>query len=106
MSKRQFKSQASSGRATGGSSGFPSGGFGTYQASVLSYVQEPSDYSSITDPNNVVAFKNLSKKDGTTKARALEDLQSSLTSSTDEVEEALLEAWVSCGLPNVLRRRC
>ena len=79
-------------------------GFGKSQSSVLSYVQEPSDYSSISDSNAVVAFKNLSKKDATTKAKALEDLQVYVTSSEVDVEEAFIEAWVSFpSMPNDFR---
>lgn len=93
MSKRQFKSQASSGRL-GGFGGFGSSGFGSGQSSVLSYIQEPADYSGITDSNIVVAFKNLSKKDSTTKAKALEDLQASLAIVEGDVEDAVINAWV------------
>ena len=91
MSKKQFKSQASSGRL---GSAFGSGGFGSGTSSVLSYVQEPPDLAAITDPNVVVAVKNLSKKDGTTKAKALEELQAHISTSNVEIEEGLLEAWV------------
>lgn len=46
----------------------------------------------------VVAFKNLSKKDGTTKSRALEDLRAYIQAHQFEdgggPEEAILEAWV------------
>jgi E3 ubiquitin-protein ligase listerin len=92
MSKKQFKSQASSGRL-GGFGSFGSAGFGSTQSSPLSYIQEPPDYSSISDANVAVAFKNLSKKDSTTKAKALEDIQSHISSAA-EIEEGLLEAWV------------
>jgi E3 ubiquitin-protein ligase listerin len=94
MSKRQFKTQASSSRAASGTFG---GGFGTSTfgttSSLLSYVAEPPDLSLISDPNVVVTFKNLSKKDSTTKAKALEDLQKYVTSS-EQIEDAILEAWV------------
>jgi len=92
MSKRQFKSQASSGRAGNALGGFGAG-FGSSQSSVLSYIQEPPDYSAISDANIVVAIKNLSKKDDTTKTKALEELQTHIT-SVNEVEDGLLEAWV------------
>lgn len=99
MSKRQFKSQASSGRAANPTSGF--GAFGSPQpfgaSSVLSYITEPPDLSSISEPSVVVAFKNLSKKDATTKAKALEDLQAYILARTVEtggVEDGVLEAWV------------
>lgn len=94
MSKRQFKSQASSGRAGGGFGGFGNAGFGSTHSSVLSYIQEPPDYSLISDANLIPAFKNLTKKDSTTKAKALEDLQSSLISSDRELEDAVVDTWV------------
>jgi hypothetical protein len=96
MSKRQFKSQASSSRAA---SGLGFGGFrSTSTGSTLSYLTEPPNLSSISDANVVVAFKNLSKKDGTTKAKALEDLRAYIQAHPFEEgggpEEAILEAWV------------
>lgn len=94
MSKRQFKSHASSGRAGATFGGFGASAFGTTQSSVLSYVQEPPDYSTISDANTAVAFKNLSKKDETTKSKAVEDLQTFVTSSDVEIEDGFLEAWV------------
>lgn len=94
MSKKQFKSQASSGRVGGAGFGaFGGSGFGSSQNSPLSYIQEPADYSGISDANVVVAFKNLSKKDSTTKAKALEDIHTYVASDA-EVEEGLLESWV------------
>ena len=71
--------------------------FGSVRPSLLSYVYEPPDLSAFSDPNVGVAFKNLQKKDGTTKAKALEDLQayvSSLRPESGEVEEVMLTAWV------------
>ncbi|KAI9847626.1 MAG: hypothetical protein M1837_002200 [Sclerophora amabilis] len=65
--------------------------------STLSYISEPPNLSSISDANVVVAFKNLLKKDATTKGKALEELQGYLpvdTSDGDGVEDALLEAWI------------
>jgi hypothetical protein len=98
MSKRQVKSQASSSRAAfstaatgfGASSSF---GFAT-SSSQLSYVTEPPDLSAISDPNVVVYFRNLQKKDSTTKAKALEDLQTYISSLKESIEEPVLEAWV------------
>lgn len=109
MSKRQFKSQASSSRALSGA--FPSrsqgfGGLGGSNAghgfksstlSPLSYVAEPPDLSEIPDSTLVVALKNLSKKDGITKAKALEELESYVLArgpETGGVEDSLLAAWV------------
>ncbi|KAF3898560.1 Zinc finger, RING-CH-type [Trichophyton interdigitale] len=106
MSGKKFKSQASSSRAAaggfGGGSFGPFGGFSTAgpaqetPASSLSYVYEPPDLSQISDPQIVVTFKNLLKKDSTTKARALEDLQSHISnvvSSNSSLDDGLLEAW-------------
>lgn len=97
MSKKQFRSQASSGRAAfgaGATSGGSFGGSAFAASSPLSWITEPPDLSAISDPNVAVSFKNLSKKDSTTKAKALEDLQSHVSSPDQQVEEALLEAWV------------
>ncbi|KAL2061873.1 hypothetical protein VTL71DRAFT_7251 [Oculimacula yallundae] len=96
MSKRQFKSQASSSRVAAGA-GF--GGFGSASSgSTLSYLTEPPNLTAISDANVVVAFKNLSKKDGTTKSKALEDLRTYVQAHPFEqdggVEDAVLEAWV------------
>ncbi|KKY26550.1 putative ring zinc finger [Diplodia seriata] len=107
MSKKA-KSQASSSRA-GAGFGFGSGAsfsaFGA-SASPLSYVSEPPDLSSISDANTVVAFKNLSKKDSTTKAKALEDLQTTVTSSGAPVEEAVLEAWLAHTVQGQIATAC
>lgn len=109
MSKRQFKSQASSSRAISGA--FPTrtqelGGFGASASSAafasstpsqLSYITEPLDLSRISQPSVIVSLKNLSKKDSITKAKALEDIESFLVGQElekDVVEDALLEAWV------------
>lgn len=106
MSKKAFKSHASSSRAVSGAfggdgtvfgSGTASHAFGIVPSSPLSYVYEPPDLSGFSDPNVGVAFKNLQKKDGTTKAKALEDLQayvSSLGAESGGVEEVILAAWV------------
>lgn len=113
MSKKAFKSQASSSRVVSGAFGGDgavlgnSAGtsvFGAVPSSPLSYVYEPPDLSGFSDPNVGVAFKNLQKKDGTTKAKALEDLQAYvalLGAKPGGVEEAVLMAWV--GPP---RREC
>ncbi|KAG7138433.1 E3 ubiquitin-protein ligase listerin like [Verticillium longisporum] len=80
-----------------GTSGF--GGFSSTQAgSGLSYLTEPLDFSSISDANVGVAFKNLLKKDATTKTKALEELVAYVRAHPHEQhggpEEAILEAWV------------
>ena len=94
MSKKAFKSHASSGRISSGSGGLGNIGFGSSQSSVLSHVQEPLDYSLLNDSSITVAFKNLSKKDGTTKSKALEDLQTYVTSLNTEIDEGFLQLWV------------
>ena len=71
--------------------------FGAVSSSPLSYVYEPPDLKAVPEPNVVVAFKNLQKKDSTTKAKALEELQSfvhSLNAKKEGVDDAILEAWV------------
>ncbi|KAJ9659302.1 hypothetical protein H2198_003178 [Neophaeococcomyces mojaviensis] len=85
--KKGFKSQASSARAA---STF--GGLGTFQTttSPLSYIAEQPDLSQITEPQVVVALKNLGKKDSTTKAKALDELLGSLKDNSDL---AVLTAW-------------
>ncbi|KAF1983519.1 hypothetical protein K402DRAFT_456495 [Aulographum hederae CBS 113979] len=99
MSKRQFKSNASSSRAFAGSPAFGFGSntgsstFGSASSS-LSYVTEPPDLSSISDPHVAVAFKNLSKKDGTTKSKALEELQSYVSATEHGLDDAVVDAWV------------
>jgi hypothetical protein len=80
-------------------------GFGANSASegerppsTLSYYAELPNISAISNPNVVVFFRNLFKKDSTTKARALEDLQTYLDENPQDVEDAVLEAWVSVTL--------
>jgi E3 ubiquitin-protein ligase listerin len=100
MSKK-FKSQASSARAASSNFGSPSLAFGSQPlafqttSSPLSYVTELPDLSAISDPSVVVAFKNLTKRDSVTKAKALEDLRENLSTATEAIPElAVLEAWV------------
>lgn len=108
MSKKAFKPQASSSRAVNGAFGGSSNGaafgnafgssvFGAVSSTPLSYVYEPPDLSGFSEPSVGVAFKNIQKKDGTTKSKALEELQiyvSSLETGKGGLEEAILEAWV------------
>jgi hypothetical protein len=95
MSKRAAKSASSARAATAafGASAFGSSAaaFGV-ASSQLSYVSEPPDLSAISDSNVVVYFRNLSKRDSTTKAKALEDIQAYI--AKEPAEEGLLEAWV------------
>ncbi|KAL5117422.1 hypothetical protein ACEQ8H_004738 [Pleosporales sp. CAS-2024a] len=96
MSKRAAKS-ASSARAASalGSSVFGASSAAAFgvASSPLSYVSEPPHLAAISDPNVVVYFRNLSKRDSTTKAKALEDIQA-YVAKVAAVEEGLLEAWV------------
>ncbi|KAH0559624.1 hypothetical protein GP486_003863 [Trichoglossum hirsutum] len=102
MSKRQYKPQASASRAASNIYGASFGGFNSSSGlgattSSLSFVFEPPDLSAVSEPNVVVAFKNLLKKDSTTKAKALEDLLgyiSSLSATNGGVEDGVLEAWI------------
>jgi hypothetical protein len=94
MSKRTTKPHASSARAAFGSAFGGSSSTFSVSSSQLSYVTEPPDLSAISDPNVVVYFRNLSKKDSTTKAKALEDIQARISSLQEPVEEGILEAWV------------
>ncbi len=68
----QGKARTSSGLGSGTGAKL---GFGAFSAaanaSSLSYLSEPPNLTEISDPNVVVSFKNLSKKDGITKAKAL-----------------------------------
>jgi hypothetical protein len=91
--KGQFKAQARS--ASAWSTGFDTAAGFSNANSALSYLAELPDLSSISDPNIVVAFKNLSKKDSVTKGKALEDLQALLSSEDSQIEDAILEAWTS-----------
>ena len=111
MSKK-FKSQASSARAAatttafGNTSSFGFGSAPSFQTSpsLLSYVTEQPDLSRISQPNVVVALKNLSKKDSTTKEKALDELNDYLsarsTTSTFGIEDAMIESWVGLA-PNL-----
>jgi len=112
MSNKPFKAQASSSRATLG------GGFGervpgaTYiwdtarphvplAGSILSYLVPPPDIQWISDPNVVVSFKSLSKKDATTKTKALEDLRAFVKSPPpfqENIESTIIQAWVSSSI--------
>ena len=108
MSKKQFKSQASSRRAVSGAFAVTDGSqnagsfggppsLGGVSSSPLSYIYEPPFLSGISDPTVVVSFKNLQKKDSTTKAKALEELAAYIQSryrKSEKIEEGILEAWL------------
>lgn len=99
MSKLQGKGARFAGA---GALGSPARGFGGFSSSAsgsgLSYLIEPPDLSSLSDANVVVSFKNLLKKDATTKTKALEELVAYVQAHPHEkdggAEEAVLEAWV------------
>ena len=106
MSKKS-KSQASAAGARAASAalgsapssfafGSPSSkGFHTALSS-LSYIAEQPDLNSVSDGSLVVTLRNLGKKDSTTKAKALEELQEYVSSSASgkTLDAGLLEAWV------------
>lgn len=105
MSKRQLKSQASSGRVAGFGKLTLGSGFGSSTeafgsaSSALSYLAEQPDLSTVSDSNVVVHFRNLAKKDSTTKTKALDELLSYANSQREalaDIEEGILSAWV-CG---------
>lgn len=75
------------------------GSFGvTTAGSRLSYFADQPNIYNISDPNVIVCFRNISKKDGTTKSKALEDLRTYVQAHPYELdggpEERILEAWV------------
>ena len=102
MSRNKFKVQASSGRVADGGPAFGLSsqlhemGLGsTAKTSCLSYVQEPIDFATISEPLVVVSLKNLQKKESVTKTKALEDLLSSIEANPPWItEDSFLSAWV------------
>lgn len=93
MSKKRAPARSSNAATSSSFGGFGTSSTFSPAASQLSFVTEPPDLSHVSDGNLVVLLKNLLKKDDTTKAKALEDLQNTLSSSSD-VEEPVLAAWV------------
>ena len=100
MSKRPYKVQASSTRVAFGTpsllqnvSATSSVGQGSH-ASQLSYLVEPPSVDQVSDSRLVVLLKNLSKRDGTTKAKALDDILGHIASSKIETDDSVVEAWV------------
>lgn len=100
MSFKGAKGRVASGRGFGSPAPSGFGGFTSNStgSGSLSYLSEDPDLSSLSDPNIVVSFKNLLKKDTTTKSKALADLiqytQAHPSEADGGVEEAVLEAWV------------
>ncbi|KAL1859480.1 hypothetical protein Daus18300_009625 [Diaporthe australafricana] len=100
MYPKGAKGRIASGRGFGSPTPSGFGGFSTQSSGSgsLSYLSEDPDLSSLSDPNIVVSFKNLLKKDNTTKSKALADLiqytQAHPNEADGGVEEPVLEAWV------------
>lgn len=98
--KPSSKGRVSSGRGFGSPAPSGFGGFATTATSAgsLSYLSDTPDFSAISDSNIVVSFKNLLKKDTTTKSKALTDLvqytQAHPYEQDGGVEDAILDAWV------------
>lgn len=95
--KVQAKSSRAADRPAFGFGNTSFGGFAT-ATSPLSYLTELPDTSKISDPNTAVLFKNLFKRDSTTKVRALEELQNHLSSKSEQgfvVEDAILDIWIA-----------
>lgn len=99
--KRTLKGKPAS-RSFGPGPSSTFGGFtglgGSDARSSLSYLSEPPAFGALTDPNVVVSFKNLLKKDPTTKTKALEELVAYVQAHPFEkdggVEDAVLDVWV------------
>jgi hypothetical protein len=85
------------------------GGFGGFATSstTLSYLTPPPDFSGIPQ-DVVVPFKNLLKKAGTTKEKALQDILGyvqGLPPNGQVLEEAIIDAYVGqCPLVLSTRR--
>lgn len=97
MSKKRAPAKSSTVQSPAfGAPVFGSSSFGTLSSSatLLSYVAEPPDLSDIPDPQMVVLFKGMLKKDEKTKARALEELQTILDEQ-EVVNEAVINALVN-----------
>ncbi|KUJ16723.1 uncharacterized protein LY89DRAFT_616218 [Mollisia scopiformis] len=67
---------------------------GATTRSTLSFTTPPPDISKISDPNLVVSFKSLLKKNDTTLAKALDEIQTYVKSQkAGEIEDAIIKAW-------------
>ena len=83
-----------------------SGAFGSFgdfiPSSPLSSTTRPLDLGSLP-PELVVIAKNIQKRDATTKAKGLQDLQAKITEGLEEhVLDSLLNIWVSLELLSLL----
>lgn len=92
--KRATKFGNSPGTSSPGGFGSSSGFGGFSSSTTLSYITPPPDLSSISQ-DIVVPFKNLLKKDSITKAKALDELLAYVRRHNGELEEPILDAWVS-----------
>jgi hypothetical protein len=72
------------------------GSFGDFTlSSPLSSTSRPIDLTSLP-PELVVVVKNIQKRDATTRAKAVQDLQARLAAGVDEqTVDTLLSIWVS-----------
>ncbi|ODA81059.1 hypothetical protein RJ55_04021 [Drechmeria coniospora] len=72
-------------------------GIGAFGGTSLSYLAQPPSFAAVSDPHVVVSFKNILKKDSTTKTKGLEDLLQHVLShpydDTGGVDEAVLDIW-------------
>ncbi|KAK6355425.1 hypothetical protein TWF696_004523 [Orbilia brochopaga] len=84
---------ALSGKSTGSAFGFPSHHARDRTSSPLSYFAEPPDIKSISDPNLVVVFSNLLKRDDTTKEKAVAELLDWVTEQAS-IENAVVNCFV------------
>ncbi|KAE8452570.1 hypothetical protein EG329_013829 [Mollisiaceae sp. DMI_Dod_QoI] len=91
MSGKGFGRSASSSQSAANTS------FGrATSTSRLSFLNPPPDLKQITDPNLVVSFKGLSKKNDITVAKALEDILSYVKAHPEQeggIEDAIIKAW-------------
>ncbi|KAK3339090.1 hypothetical protein B0H65DRAFT_551835 [Neurospora tetraspora] len=74
--------------------GFGSGGFGAFSSSTasLSYVAPPPDLSNVPQ-DFIVPFKNLLKRDSTTKSKALEEIIACVKKSDQPVDDSVIDVW-------------
>lgn len=107
MSRRPYKTQASSARVAFGTTNLlqslptiASSGQRSHD-SQLSYVTEPPSLDQISDSKLVVLLKNLSKRDGTTKAKALDDILNLINRPEYDLDNSVVEAWVGFNIEHL-----
>ncbi|KAF3935954.1 hypothetical protein ABW19_dt0203801 [Dactylella cylindrospora] len=99
MSKKRAQASSAaaaaalSGKSPGFGFGFSSGLSKQTASSPLSYFAEPPDIKSISDPNLIVVFSNLLKRDDTTKEKALADLLDWVVEQSS-IENAIVNCYV------------